>query len=124
MGRSAMSLRRSTLSLRRSTMSLLFLLTTVWSLSAQIAVMPLRSGMATPQTSAGTGTSVYLRYGSPAGCAIASVSNSTPVVITTQSAHGLSPGDTVGIWGTCVAGGASLPNADGIRLVKQVLSAV
>jgi len=105
-------------------MKLFFLLMTAWPLSAQIVVLPWRSSMAAPQTSAGTGTPVYLRYGSPAGFTVTGVSNSTPVVITTQSPHSLSPGDTVGIWGTCVAGGASLPHADGIRLVKEVLSAV
>jgi len=68
------------------------------------------------------GQPVYLRSSGPAGFTVTSLSNTTPVVVTTLAAHGLSVGDTVGVWGTCVAGGTTLPNADGIRLVKQVLS--
>lgn len=65
-------------------------------------------------------TTIYLRSSAPPGFVIQGASNATPIVIQTQSAHGLSTGDTVSIVGVCSNSNQSSP-ANGIRKVKAVV---
>jgi hypothetical protein len=63
-------------------------------------------------------TVLYLRYGAGPKITVTGASNTTPIQITTATAHGFSPGDVVWIWG--VDGNW---NADGTRIVKAVQDA-
>ncbi len=65
-------------------------------------------------------TTVYLRSSAPPGFVITGASNATPMVVQTQSAHGLLAGDTVSIMGVCSNTSQSSP-ANGIRKVKAVI---
>jgi hypothetical protein len=59
---------------------------------------------------------VYLRSsGGPAGFTIKGATNATPIVLNTDSAHGLSIGDRVIIWGVC-----GTTAANGLRKVKAI----
>ena len=63
---------------------------------------------------------VYLRSSAPAGFVVTGATNATLMVIQTQSAHGLTAGDTVSLMGICANTNQSSA-ANGIRLVKQVI---
>ena len=65
-------------------------------------------------------TTVYLRSSGPQGFVITGASNATPMVIQTQTAHGLTAGNTVSIVGVCSNSNQSSP-ANGIRIVKNVV---
>src|SRR4051794_37009918 len=60
-------------------------------------------------------TSLYLRYGGRAKVTVTGAPNTTPIQITTDTAHGFNAGDVVWIWG--VEGNT---NADGTRVVAAV----
>jgi hypothetical protein len=60
-------------------------------------------------------TYLHLRYGAGPKITVTGASNTTPIQITTSTAHNFSPGDVVWIWG--INGNW---NADGTRIVKAV----
>jgi len=66
-------------------------------------------------TAATSAQTVYLRSGGPASTQIIGATNATPIVITTATDTGFTGGETVGIHGTCMNGGAS--PMDGFRKV-------
>lgn len=87
-------------------------------LTGQVGALFGREAMFSPQ--GGGSPSVYLRYGTPEQSHIIGATNATPMVIQTESAHGLSAGQTVNIRNVC--SGANLPSpASGVRKVKAVV---
>ena len=66
---------------------------------------------------------IYLRAPGYAGFVVTGVSNATPAVVQTASAHGLNAGDTVTIWGVMasVSGSCVSSTANGLRTVRSVI---
>ena len=66
---------------------------------------------------------LYLRAPGYPGFVVTGVSNTTPAVVQTASAHGLNVGDTVTIWGVMatVSGSCGSSSVNGLRMVSAVV---
>lgn len=79
----------------------------------------LRWGLAGALLPAGAGAAtVYLRSGSPAGVELADCSNSSPIVCTARTAHGLKAGDAV-----VIENAVGNTSSNGVRIVLAAVTA-